>query len=188
VAGPWQVSFPSNLGAPASAELDTLISLSEHTKPGIRFFSGTATYRTTFEARQNPASKLFLDLGDVQVIAEVRLNGRDLGILWKPPFRVEVTDVLASGANDLEVRVTTLWPNRLIGDASLPDDIPWNEPDRRGAYPAQWPDWLLQGQPRPSGRFAFCARKDVYAKDDLLLPSGLMGPVTLRTVEKRMLE
>lgn len=184
VAGPWQVSFPPHLGAPASAQFDQLISWSEHREAGIRFFSGTATYRTKFKSPDStfriPHSAVFLDLGDVQVIAQVRLNGRDLGILWKPPFRVEVTDALKTGDNDLEIRVTNLWPNRMIGDAALPDDIEWKGPGRRGAYPANWPDWLVQGKPRPSGRLAFCTRKDVYAKDDALLPSGLLGPVQLR--------
>ena len=182
LAGPWQVSFPPNLGAPPSATFDKLVSLSEHADPGIRFFSGTATYRTAFAPRAPAAgSKIFLDLGDVQVIAEVKLNGRDLGILWKPPFRVDVTGAIQAAANELEIRVTSLWPNRMIGDAALPDDVPWNRERPRGAYPAAWPDWLVQGQPRPSGRFAFCTRKDVYAKDDPLLPSGLMGPVRLVT-------
>jgi hypothetical protein len=127
---------------------------------------------------------MFLDLGNVQVIAEVRLNGRDLGILWKPPFRVDVTDTLKPGANELEVRVTTLWPNRMIGDAALPDDVPWNRQRPKGAYPVRWPDWLVNGTPRPSGRITFCTRKDVYAKDDPLLPSGLIGPVNLREVKR----
>ncbi|MCU0981678.1 MAG: hypothetical protein MUF25_21210, partial [Pirellulaceae bacterium] len=182
LAAPWQVSFPPNLGAPPSATFDKLVSLSEHADPGIRFFSGTATYRTTLAAGiHGPESKIFLDLGDVQVIAEVKLNGRDLGILWKPPFRVDVTGAIQAAANELEIRVTSLWPNRMIGDAALPDDVPWNRERPRGAYPAAWPDWLVQGQPRPSGRFAFCTRKDVYTKDDPLLPSGLIGPVRLLT-------
>jgi hypothetical protein len=183
VTGPWQVSFPPNLGAPASAKLDKLISLSERAEPGIRFFSGTATYSCTFEISDS-RSQMFLDLGNVQVIAEVRLNGRDLGILWKPPFRVDVTDTLKPGANELEVRVTTLWPNRMIGDAALPDDVPWNRQRPKGAYPVRWPDWLVNGTPRPSGRITFCTRKDVYAKDDPLLPSGLIGPVNLREVKR----
>ena len=207
VAGPWQVGFPPNLGAPASAQFEKLISLSQHADPGIRFFSGTATYRTSFmvdgswlmghgetsgasSIRPSPSTlhHLFLDLGDVAVIAAVKLNGRDLGILWKPPFRVEVTDVLQAGANELEIRVTSLWPNRMIGDAALPDDVDWNRDGRKGNYPAQWPDWLVKGTPRPSGRITFCTRKDVYAKDEPLLPSGLLGPVLLRAVENMELK
>ncbi|MCX7047666.1 MAG: glycosyl hydrolase [Candidatus Sumerlaeota bacterium] len=186
VTGPWQVSFPPGLGAPATAKLDQLISWSEHATPGIRFFSGTATYEKEIEI---PASllgadhELYLDLGEVSVMAEIELNGRSLGIFWKPPFRPRVDGVAKAGANRLVVRVTNLWRNRMIGDAALPDDIEWSQQRRRGAYPAKWPDWLVEGKPRPSGRIAFCTRKDVYAKDDALLPSGLLGPVTLQTAE-----
>jgi hypothetical protein len=181
VTGPWQVTFPPNLGAPAAVQLNELGSLSEHTEPGIRHFSGTATYRATCEAPRFATEGLqtFLDLGDVQVIAEVRLNGRDLGILWKPPFRIDVSGVLKPGANELEVRVTTLWPNRMIGDAALPDDVTWKSDRRNLSYPANWPEWLVQGAPRTSGRVTFCTRKGVYEKDEPLLPSGLLGPVRL---------
>jgi len=182
IAGSWEVHFPPGLGAPASVKLDKLISLSDHADSGVKYFSGTAVYRTTFQSQiPNRKSKIFLDLGKVQVIAQVKLNGRDLGILWKPPFRVEVTEALKPGANELEVRVTNLWPNRMIGDDALPDDVPWNRQRPRGAYPAKWPDWLVNGTPRPSGRIAFCTRKDVYKSTDPLLPSGLIGPVTLNT-------
>ena len=180
IPGPWEVSFPPNLGAPAAAKLNKLISLSQHSDSGIRFFSGTATYRTTFNHQPTANNHFLLDLGDVQVIAAVKLNGRDVGILWKPPFRVDITEALRAGTNELEIRVTNLWPNRMIGDATLPTDITWNDKGRRGSYPAAWPEWLTEGKPRHSGRLTFCTRKDVYTKDDPLLPSGLIGPVTLQ--------
>jgi hypothetical protein len=202
ITGPWDVSFPPNLGAPSSVKLDQLASLSESPVSGIKFFSGTATYRKNFmvdgewlmvDGKIKPSTSInhppstirhvVLDLGEVAVIATVKLNGRDLGIHWKPPFRVDVTDVLKPGANELEVQVTTLWPNRMIGDATLPDDIEWNK-GRRGSYPAKWPDWLVKGQSRPSGRIAFCTRRAVYDKDDALLPAGLLGPVQLQAVEQ----
>jgi hypothetical protein len=184
--GPWQVSFPPNLGAPAAATFDRLISWTEHPEPGIRFFSGTATYQKEFDL---PASlfgrdrELYLDLGPVEIIARVTLNGQQLPTLWKPPFRIRVDGVARPGSNRLEIRLTNLWPNRMIGDAALPDDIPWQRAATGSALPARWPDWLLQGQPRPSGRIAFCTRKDVYAKDDPLLPSGLLGPVRFQCAE-----
>ena len=116
-------------------------------------------------------------------MAEVELNGKNLGVLWKPPFRVRVDGVAKPGANRLVVRVTNLWHNRMVGDATLPeDDVQWKE---KGTFyfPAQWPEWLLQGKPRPSGRVIFCTRKDVYTASDPLLESGLLGPVTLQTAE-----
>jgi hypothetical protein len=184
--GPWQVGFPPNLGAPAAATFDKLISWTEHPEPGIRFFSGTATYRKEFDL---PVSlfradrELYLDLGRVEVIASVTLNGQQLPTLWKPPFRVRVDGVVRAGRNQIEIRITNLWPNRMIGDAALPDDVEWQGAAKGSALPARWPDWLVQGQPRPSGRIAFCTRKDVYAKDDPLLPSGLLGPVRIQCAE-----
>jgi hypothetical protein len=185
IAGPWNVEFPPKLGAPPSASFPKLVSWTQRPEDGIRYFSGTATYTREFELSAEtlgPDREVWLDLGDVQVIAEVRLNGQDLGILWKPPFRLNTTAALKPGANRLEVRVTNLWPNRMIGDEQLPDSMPWT---RRRPLPSRWPDWLLKGEPRPDGRVTFCTRK-AYAKDDPLLPSGLLGPVRLtfaRTVD-----
>jgi len=182
LGGPWQVDFPPKLGAPPSIRMETLASLAEHSDPGVRHFSGTATYTCRFEAPQpKPEAPICLNLGDVQVIAQVKLNGRNLGTRWKPPYALDATAALKPGPNELEIRVTDLWPNRMIGDAELPDDVEWNTGGRRaGGYPASWPQWLVEGQPRPSGRIAFCTRKDVYKQGDPLLPSGLIGPVTLR--------
>jgi hypothetical protein len=113
----------------------------------------------------------------VQVIAEVRLNGKDLGILWKAPFRVDVTDAAKAGDNELEVRVTNLWPNRLIGDEQYPDDCEWN-----GITLKRWPDWMVKGVTRPvPERVAFTTWKH-WHKDSPLQPSGLIGPVVLRTL------
>lgn len=187
LGGPWQVAFPPNLGAPASAAFDRLLSWPDHADAGIRFFSGTATYTKTFElpaAFFGEGREITLDLGRVEVIAQVTLNGQPLPTLWKPPFRLRVDGVAKPGANTLAVRVTNLWPNRMIGDAALPDDIAWQSAKKGPSLPAMWPEWLVKGQPRPSGRIAFCTRKDVYAKDDPLLPSGLLGPVTVQTVLK----
>lgn len=182
LSGPWQVRFPTGWNAPEQIELDKLISWTEHENFGIRHFSGTASYRTAFE---RPAVKsderVFLDLGDVQVIAEVALNGRELGTLWKPPFRVDITDALKPGENELVVRVTNLWTNRLVGDEQFPDDAQW-----AGLYLQSWPDWFLARQPRPEPRRKAFTVVRHYDKMSPLLPSGLLGPVRLtvaRTAE-----
>ncbi|HOC57443.1 MAG TPA: glycosyl hydrolase [Verrucomicrobiota bacterium] len=177
LAGPWDVQFPPGLGAPPSARFSELVSWTQRPEAGIRYFSGTAPYTLAFEVSAEnlgPGREAWFDLGDVQVIAEVRLNGQDLGILWKPPFRLNATAALKPGTNRLEVRVTNLWPNRMIGDEQLPDPTRWGRRNLIG----RWPDWVLQGEPRPDGRVTFCTRK-VYTKDDPLLPSGLLGPVRL---------
>jgi alpha-L-rhamnosidase/F5/8 type C domain len=153
VANSWQVKFPSGGGAPTGARATALNSWSDDPDKGIRYFSGTATYTATLAALPNwlaTAGRLWLDLGKVKNIAQVRLNGRDLGIVWKAPFRVDVTKALKPGTNRLEVKVTNLWVNRLIGDA----------------------------QPDAADKYTFTTQA-FYKADSPLLPSGLLGPVRL---------
>ena len=158
ITGAWEVDFPPHWGAPEKVTLDHLGSLSDSTSPGVKYFSGTATYHKTFTwtppaSGDGEAYKVALDLGDVAVMAEVTLNGRSLGVLWKPPFRVDVTGLLRAGKNRLDIRVADLWPNRMIGDAGLPADQ----------------------------RFTW-STYEPFTKDQPLLKSGLLGPVTIQAV------
>lgn len=184
--GPWQVSFPPNLGAPGAITLASLQSLSKHDHPGVKYFSGTATYRKDFTIPTPEGGKrLFLDLGQVDVIAEVTVNGKDLGILWKPPFRVDITDVVKTGTNSLEVKVTNLWTNRLIGDEQMPEEHNYNSTafGQKGGIEAI-PDWYVKGAPKPpSSRITFATWKH-YNKDSPVVESGLIGPVVIRTAVK----
>ncbi|HEV2455141.1 MAG TPA: glycosyl hydrolase, partial [Verrucomicrobiae bacterium] len=180
VSGPWSVSFPPGWGAPPSVTLDKLISWTEHTNDGVRYFSGTATYEKDLDIpadRLASGRELWLDLGNVKNFAQVSLNGRDYGVLWKPPFRVNITDAAKAGMNELVVKVTNLWPNRLIGDEQLPSDREW-----KGKQLKAWPQWVLDDKPSPTGRFTFTTWHH-YTKDSPLLESGLLGPVTLQTAE-----
>lgn len=183
VAGPWVLQFPPKWGAPPEVTLDKLISWTEHADAGVKYFSGTAVYRKTIELsadRVGADKALYLDLGDVKVLAEVILNGRNLGILWKAPFRIEISDWVKPGANELEIRVTNLWPNRLIGDEKKPPYLKFSP----GGSPAEWPDWVVNGASVPNtGRFTFTTWHH-YSKDSPLLESGLLGPVTLQTATK----
>ena len=183
ISGPWQVTFPPHLGAPAEATFPKLMSWPASTIDGVKYFSGTATYHTTFFVPANLLGKgriYELNLGDVQVIAEPTLNGQSLGTLWKPPFRADVTSLLKPGANTLEVKVTNLWPNRLIGDEQFPDDVKYTA----GGNIAEWPSWVVNDTPRPEPRrIAFTVWKH-WHKGDELLPSGLIGPVTVETAEQ----
>jgi len=185
--GLWELSFPKNLGAPQRVILERLISWTEHPDSGVKYFSGTATYRKRFmlpTGMLGPDRRLYLHLGKVCVMAEIKLNGKNLGILWKPPFAVDVTDALAAGNNDLEIQVVNLWPNRLIGDEQLPDDCEWAPastvpfPKSWGAPLARWPQWLVENKPRPTERVAFTTWK-YWGKDDPLFESGLLGPVQI---------
>lgn len=181
IEGPWELDFAPGGGAPERVKLEQLVSWSAHEAPGVRYFSGSASYRKSF-AWQAPGvapgitPRQFLDLGKVAVMAAVKLNGRDLGLLWKPPFRVEVTGVLKPGPNDLEIRVVNLWINRMIGDESLPED---SERNANGTLKS-WPEWVQQGTPSPAGRITFTTWR-LWAKDAPLVESGLLGPVTIQT-------
>jgi hypothetical protein len=153
IQGAWDVAFQPNRGAPAQVSLPALASWHENTDSGVRYFSGTGTYTKTVQAPadwlQNGA-KLLLDLGDVKNIAEVTVNGKPLGILWKAPFRVDVTSAIKPGLNTFSIKVTNLWVNRLIGDQ----------------------------QPDAARKYTYTAMQ-FYRADSPLLPSGLLGPVQL---------
>ena len=176
--GTWDVRFQFGQKAPAKVTFDKLISWTESEEPGIKYFSGTATYVKTFDVpgeRIANGKKLYLDLGRLANFAQVKVNGTDYGILWKPPYRVEVTDSIKVGANQIEVAITNLWPNRLIGAEQYPDDCEWNDD---GSL-KKWPDWFLKKTPRPSAeRTTFTTWKH-YTKDSPLLESGLFGPVKI---------
>ncbi|MBI4584360.1 MAG: hypothetical protein HY717_10100 [Planctomycetes bacterium] len=178
VTGSWEVRFAPGWGAPERVTLDKLLSWTEHPEPGVKHFSGTATYTRTFAVPGEMLGenrRLYLDLGKVQAMARVKLNGKDLGVLWKPPFVADLTDAARAGANALEIAVINLWPNRMIGDEQLPEDSDRN-PD--GTLKA-WPRWLVEGKPSPTGRFTFTSWR-LWKKDALLQESGLLGPVALR--------
>ena len=182
ITGPWDLQFPPKAGAPERVTLDQLVSWSQHSDAGVRYFSGTATYRKTFRVPAGliaQGRRLYLDLGRVEVMAGVKFNGRDLGILWKEPYRVEVTDALKAGENTLEVQVVNLWINRQIGDEQLPED---SERNPNGTL-KQWPQWLLDGKSSPMGRYTFTSWR-LWQKDSPLVESGLLGPVTLRAAQR----
>jgi hypothetical protein len=197
IEGPWQVNFPTDLGAPLQIKLPKLISLHQHPDDGVKYFSGTATYTQTFTisaAALNTGKHVLLDLGRVEVIAELNVNGQDLGVLWKRPYRADITDVAKQGINKLEIKVTNLWPNRLIGDEQMPDSDKFAPGAGSGGLDSltggailQLPDWYINGKSKPvDGRIAFTTWKH-YAKDSPLLESGLIGPVRLLTFVEKMI-
>lgn len=151
LCGPWEVSFNPEMGAPAHILIPELSSWTESSSPEIKYYSGTAKYRKTFSF--NPEGvRYVLNLGKVGSIACVNLNGQDLGQCWKAPYEMDITGALCTGENTLEISVTNLWVNRLIGDAC--------KEDRKTFY-----------------------SYDFYKHDDTLLPSGLMGPVSIDTYD-----
>jgi len=151
VHGPWKVSFQEGRGAPESVSLHELVSLSESDVEGIKYFSGTAEYAASVELSAEQASDVkYMDLGEVHHLARVRVNGVDLGVVWKAPYVVDVCGTFHKGKNVVEVEVTDSWANRLTGDQAKPA----NE------------------------RITFTATQ-FYEVGDEPIPSGLVGPVRL---------
>ena len=127
LAGPWRVKFDPRWGGPENTVFDELVSWTQRPEPGIKFYSGTATYENAFDwpataGNSDAPPRVWLDLGRVRELAEVRVNGQACGIVWSPPFRVDITGALKPGRNSLAVDVVNFWPNRIIGDAALPAD------------------------------------------------------------------
>lgn len=151
--GPWEVAFQPNRSAPERAELPTLSSLTESDVPGIKYFSGKAVYSKVFSLDRQPEGRVAIDLGDVREMARVKVNGKDCGLVWKQPFRLDITDALREGENQLEVEVTNTWTNRLIGDQQ--PDCP-----RKITYTS----------------YPF------YNEHSMLRPAGLLGPVAIEVV------
>jgi hypothetical protein len=165
IDGSWTVTFPPDWGAPSRITLPALRSWTESSEAGVKYFSGTAAYTKDIDVQAawlRPGSRLVLDLGDVRELAEVSVNERPVRILWTPPFRVDVTDALRPGRNRLEIKITNLWTNRMIGDQELP-------PESRFTFSTFDP----YDKSTPVGR---------RSGPNELLPSGLLGPVTLSSV------
>ena len=157
VQGPWSVAFQPNRGAPASATFSNLASYTENSDAGIKYFSGTATYTKTINVPASSLSKgsrIWLDLGDVKNLAEVTVNRKPLGVVWKKPFRVDVTDAVKPGANNVAIKVVNLWVNRLIGDA----------------------------QAGVTNKTTYTALP-FYQANSPLQPSGLLGPVKVLAIK-----
>lgn len=175
IKGPWTVRFPAESGAPKSLQIDPLVSWSIHPDPNVRHFSGTATYSNSFVVPEIK-SRFSLDLGEVEIMARVKVNETDLGILWKPPYQIDITSALVPGKNHLEISVVNLWVNRLIGDQSLAED---SDRDKSGNL-VRWPKWAMEGRSSPTGRRSFVTYP-LWKSNDSLLKSGLLGPVVLRS-------
>ncbi|MBI5425823.1 MAG: hypothetical protein HZA32_17235 [Opitutae bacterium] len=175
LASPWQVTFEPVDAAHWETPFYRLSDWSEDPRPAVRYFSGTAEYRAEFDVPTDWLERgraVSLDLGRVEISAEVTLNDRPLGLRWCAPYAFDITHWLRPGVNTLRVRVTNLWTNRLIGDNRLPRTDGY-APD------APMPRWYVENQPAPPGTRTTFTTVDFYETETTLLPSGLLGPVTL---------
>ncbi len=177
LTGSWEVQFDPKWGGPAQLTLDQLTDWTKRSEPGLKYYSGTAIYRKTFAAPTLTRNHWVLDLGIVHDMARVRLNGKDLGVVWCAPWQVDISDAVKAGENRLEIEVVNRWYNRLVGD---------QQPADTNVRTVQFPSGLLAGKPFPTGRFTFETRTQRVGPlkpTTPLLPSGLIGPVILQTRE-----
>lgn len=165
ITGPWEINFPPGWGAPDQIEIPELMSWTDSDHTGIRYFSGIATYHKKFNIPEeyiNEEILLILDLGRIKEVADIYLNGENLGILWKPPYQINITAAVKPGENHLVVEVANTWSNRLTGDGKLPEDERYTKTNITG------PNYL----------------ENILWKDAPLLESGLIGPVSIHFAKK----
>lgn len=183
IDGTWQVKFNPMLSAGFSLLLDSLTDFSLHTDNRVRYFTGEAIYTKEFHLDEDivKASKeIILDLGEMNDIASIRINGKDAGVWWYPPYRKNVVEMLKPGDNVIEIGVVNNWANLLIGDEQYDADFEWGK-DRgvkKGRPMKSYPDWFVENKERPSERKAFLIWY-YHRKDTQLQPAGLSGPVKL---------
>ena len=165
--GAWEVSFNPTWGGPDRITFNALGDWTKRRQRGIKYYSGIATYRKIFDLPHDSGQRIHLDLGTVHDIARVRLNGNDLGVVWCAPWRVEITDVVKKGKNELEIDVANRWINRMRGDLEAPD---------KGVRTVQFKEGYLGGESYSAGRYTFSTKA---IGPGPLLPSGLIGPVSV---------
>jgi hypothetical protein len=174
----WTVTFDPEWGPKNPVTFKHLISWDKSNESDIKYFSGTAVYTKTFECKDvTPLKSMILDLGEVEIMARIKLNGSDLGTLWKPPYSVDITSFIKQGANNLEIEVTNLWVNRLIGD-----EIIYENESEAGIPPAR-AKGSIEKVPTDKPRRTFVTYKH-WNKDSKLVPSGLIGPAIINKKNK----
>ncbi len=177
LTGPWDVAFDTSWGGPEKIRFEKLTDWSVSAEDGIKYYSGMAVYSKTFSipefAGSIKKSEFWLSLGEVKNITSVKLNNTDLGIVWTSPWEINISEAIRQTGNHLEITVINLWINRLIGDESEPWD---------GIENGKWPEWLLNGTPRPTRRYTFTTHR-YYRKGDPLAESGLLGPVRIEILK-----
>jgi hypothetical protein len=164
--GSWEVAFDPAWGGPEKETFKSLEDWTTSRERGIKYYSGIATYQKTFDLPQAAGKRIYLDLGTVHDIARVNLNGRDLGVVWCAPWRIEMTGAVKDKGNVLAVEVANRWPNRMLGDQQAPD---------KNVRTVKWESGLLGGRVYTTGRYTFATAEG----PNKLLPSGLIGPVRI---------
>ncbi|NQY10250.1 MAG: glycoside hydrolase [Flavobacteriales bacterium] len=187
IKGSWDIEFLKEHDYAAKHVFNNLTDWIDHDNENINYYSGTAVYNKVFEWNHgidSSRNRYILDLGNVKIVAEVKLNGENLGVHWMPPFKVDITDALKNGKNQLEVKITNQWTNKLIGDERFPASYDY---EIEYLPKSDMMDWYVNNEPMPDGqRTTFCTGV-FYSKDDPLMPSGLLGPVQINLKTRKVL-
>lgn len=172
IEGSWEVSFDTKWGGPKEIQFEELQDWTEHEMRGIRYYSGIALYKKTFNIDDLTNDNYYIDLGVVNDIARVKLNGKELGVIWCAPWRIEISGTVKEGNNELEIEVANRWINRLIGDRQEPD---------ANVRTVKFENGLMGGKEYTTGRYTFTTQTGMRSFNFTEpLPSGLLGPVTIQ--------
>jgi len=171
IEGAWEVSFDPKWGGPEKVTFDKLYDWTSSEDRGIKYYSGIATYNKAFDASGVSCKEVYLDLGTVHDMARVKLNSKDLGVVWCAPWRVDITDTVKATGNVLEIEIANRWPNRLLGDQQGLD---------KDVRTVKWDSGFLEGKEYKTGRYTFATS----GGPGKLLPSGLIGPVRILVEER----
>ena len=182
IQGNWKLEFDENRGPIDEQTFNKLKSCSESSNELVKYYSGTVKYLKKFDIydtkittqKKNAVSQFYLDMGKVEVMARVILNGMDCGTVWKPPYHVDISEALKQGTNKLEIEVVNTWANRMSGDEQLPSDAEWKDRETL----VDWPEWVKNGDKSPTGNYTFTTTRH-HQKDSPLMLSGLPGPVKI---------
>ena len=175
IEGAWDVSFNSEFGGPEKIKFDELQDWTKNEMRGIKYYSGIATYQKMVHVDNLENKKYYIDLGVVNDIARVKLNGKDMGVIWCAPWRIDISEALKEGENELEIEVANRWINRLLGDRQEPD---------ANVRSVKFKNGLLGGQEFTTGRYTFTTKQAMDSFNFTEpLPSGLLGPVRILIVD-----
>ena len=176
IEGSWDVAFDPKFGGPATIKFDELQDWTAHEMRGIKYYSGIATYKKTIQIEGLKDKSYFIDLGVVNDIARVKLNGKDMGVIWCAPWRIDISSALKEGTNELEIEVANRWINRLLGDRQEPD---------ANVRKVKFKNGLMGGQEFTTGRYTFTTKAAMGSFNFTEpLSSGLLGPVKIQETIK----